>query len=445
MFKKLYFPVLIIICYGSVAAQTLSQFEKAGLVDLLIDKTGKYHAVFQENPDNGKPTFIYYTSSANKGVSWTKPVNLSNDNSGNGAGYPRIVQDVAGNIYAIWKRYGNKNSNYPEPSVILDGAGGYSLGTLFYKVLHGGGWSQAIQLNELEQAQNSWFATVTPRGEVMVFWTQLSPESVKNNWKTWYYADYLRVAALNGTSHSAFTDLNKPSAPAYAGGAPPKEGAINLNGFVDNNNLPHFVYEEVHDNMQQVKYFNGKAVEIIYSYPKYSTNNTFNYPPALLIDDIGVEHIIFKPSPSTLESEQVWDYIPSTKKTNIIAAIQKKGVFISSFQAYQGPAGEMAVAVHAGQYSASTECYGTFYKKGVWKNIGLTKNAAKENFFHTEFIGLGGYPTSLSTITRYNSQFAKIAWDAQGKKAMLMNVAAYWTGGAYSTSSPSIVFSQLDK
>lgn len=442
--KKLLALFFLCSFFYNSFGQTLSQFEKAGLVDLLIDKSGKYHAVFQESPDYGKPTFIYYASSVNKGATWSKPVNISNDNSGNGAGYPRILQDVAGNIYAIWKRYGNKKSNYPVPSVILDGPGGYTFGTLFYKVLQGGGWSEAVQLNENEQAQNSWFATVTPRGDVMIFWTQLSPESIKNSWSMWYYADYLRVVALNGTSHSAITDLNTPAAPAYPGGAPPQEGAINLNGYVDANNIPHLVFEEVHDNMQQIKYFDGKLSEVIYSYPKFSTYNNFNSPAAILVDDKGTEHIIFKSAASTLESEQIWDYNPATKKSTVLAAIQKQGVSISTFQASQGPAGQMVITFQAGTVGGSFECFGSFYKNGLWTNAGLTKNAAKEKFFHKEFTGLGGYPTSLSTLTRYNSQFTTIAWDAQGKKVMLMNVAAYWTGGAYSTSSPSIIFSKLE-
>lgn len=132
--------------------QKISQFEKAGFCDFLIDKNGVYHAVFQESPDNGKPLFIYYTTSANKGASWSKPITLSNDNTGNGAGYPRILQDRSGNIYAIWKRYGNTATQYPEPNPLLDGPGGYQSGTLFYKVLIGGTWSNQVQLNELQKA-----------------------------------------------------------------------------------------------------------------------------------------------------------------------------------------------------------------------------------------------------------------------------------------------------
>ena len=179
-FPILLFGVLLLssLCaYTKLQGQPISQFERAGLCDLLVDKNGVYHTVFQESPAGDKPTFIYYAASFNKGATWTKPVNISNDNSGNGAGYPRILQDAKGFIYAIWKRYGNKASQYPIGGLLLDGPGGYGEGTLFYKVLHGGGWSEAVQLNEVEEAQNSWFATVSPQGSVYVFWLQVSPES----------------------------------------------------------------------------------------------------------------------------------------------------------------------------------------------------------------------------------------------------------------------------
>ena len=93
--------------------QKISQFERAGLCDFLIDKSGVYHVVFQESPDNGKPIFIYYSSSSDKGESWSKPIALSNDQTGNGAGYARILQDGKGDIYAIWKRYGNTDFTGP--------------------------------------------------------------------------------------------------------------------------------------------------------------------------------------------------------------------------------------------------------------------------------------------------------------------------------------------
>ncbi|RZM20963.1 MAG: exo-alpha-sialidase [Pedobacter sp.] len=427
------------------AQQKISQFERAGLCDLLIDKAGVYHAVFQESPAIGKPMFIYYSSSANKGASWSKPVNISNDNTGNGAGYPRILQDGSGRIYAIWKRYGTTTSRYPIPDVILDGPGGYTVGTIFYKTLSGNNWSNAVQLNESEGAQNTWFATLTPQGTVQVYWAQASPESIKNNWLTWYFCDFLRCTTLNGSAHTGFVDLSTPSQPAYAGGAPPKEGAINLQGYVDQSGVPHLVFEEAPVDVQVIKYFDGKTTKIVYTYPLYNAGNTFHYPAKLLVDERGTDHLLFKPSPATLESEQIWDMNLATNQTNILAAIQKKGVTISNFQAVQGPGGSMAVTFEAGTISGNTEAYGSYYQGGSWKNVALTNNAGKEEFFTTEFRGLGGYRTTLSTLTKYNSKFGAVAYDGSGKKSMLMTIAAYWSAGGYNTSDPSIVFVPIDR
>jgi hypothetical protein len=432
-------------CEKVQAQQKISQFERAGFCDFLIDKSGVYHAVFQESPDFGKPTFIYYSTSNNKGESWSKPITLSNDNSGNGAGYPRILQDGRGQIYAFWKRYGKTAAQYPVKEVTLDGPGGYTLGTLYYKVLSAGTWSNAIQLNEVEGAQNSWFASVSPQGNVHVFWTQVSEESLKNNWLSWYYCDFLRTVTLNGTVQSEFADMNTPSKPAYARGAPPKEGAINLDGYVDKDNIPHFIYEDIDDNVQQLKYFDGKSTRVVYKYPKFTTGNSFNNPAKLMVDEKGQDHIVFKPHASTLESEQIWDINLATNKTVVLASIQKKGVQILGFQATQGPKGKIAITFEAGSVGANTEAFGLYYENGKWTSVGLTKNASKEDFFTTTFIGLGGYRTSISTLTRYNSTFGSVAYDASGKKSMLMTISAYWTTGAYSTSSPSLVYLPIDK
>jgi hypothetical protein len=449
-FNLLVFCFLLAACSNSsdianAQGQKISQFEKAGYCDFLIDKSGVYHAVFQETPDFGKPLFIYYTSSANKGATWSKPITLSNDNTGNGAGYPRILQDGNGKIYAIWKRYGNTDSQYPEPNPTLDGPGGYQTGTLFYKVLNGGTWSSQVQLNELQRTQNSWFASITPAGKVCVFWTQSNPAlATKTSNIMWYYCDYLRVATLDGIGHSAYVDINKPQ-PLEAYGYPAiKKGAINLSGYVDKTNMPHLLYCDNIDGVMRIKYFDGKAERIVYSYPKYNEPNTFNNPPKLLIDEKGIDHLVFLPSPKTLESEQVWDINLATNQTAVLTQIQKSGISILGFQANQGPNGAMAVTFEAGGYSTNTEAYGMFYSNGTWKNVGLTNNAAKEKFFYKEFDGLGGYRTYISNLTKYNSQFGSVAYDAAGHKAMLMTIAAYWIGSSFSISSPSVVYLPLE-
>ncbi|MDQ6814064.1 MAG: glycoside hydrolase [Bacteroidota bacterium] len=427
----------------------ISQFESAGLCDLLIDNTGNYHVVFQERPGNGKPVFIYYSNSANKGVTWSKPVNLSIDNTGNGAGYPRILQDGTGNIYAIWKRFGNSKADYPERDPILEGPGGYTMGTIYYKVLTGGTWSQQQQINETEQTQNAWFATVTPQGKVAVFWLQLGADAIKYKFSGEVYCDYLRVASLNGSSHSAIVDLNKPAsvAPGAYSSTLLQQGGRNLQGYVDNANLPHLLYADWKDNMQQLLYFDGKAERVVYKYPKYGTYNTFNYPAKLLLDDKGVDHAFLLPDATTLESEQLWDINLATNQRTPLVSIDEKGKKIYDFQASQGPRGSMAITIDVGGAAGgNTEALGAFYEKGKWSKMMLTNNASKEKFFYKEFDNSPYYGrTYIASLTKYNSQFSSVAWDQAGKKSMIMTLSAYWSSGGLSTASPSIIFLPIDK
>jgi hypothetical protein len=247
----LLFSILIISCSGpgsSADAQgkPVSQFHMAGLCDLLIDKTGVYHAVFQETPAIGKPKFIYYASSTNKGTSWSTPITLSNDNHGNGSGYARLIQDGKGIIYAIWKRYGNTASEYPVPDPLLDGPGGIVQGTIFYKVLNGGTWSAPVQLNEIEGSQLAWFATVAANGVVFVVWSQDNPATLSMSSQNPRNADYLRGASLNGTSHSAYVDITKPIQPDPGLSFPARqEGKWNLDGYFDNAGVLHYIYTTV--------------------------------------------------------------------------------------------------------------------------------------------------------------------------------------------------------
>ena len=183
------------------------------------------------------------------------------------------------------------------------------------------------------------------------------------------------------------------------------------------------IYEWAPEDVRQILYFDGTQSRIVYSYPKYKDGNTFHSPPKLLVDENGNDHVIFLPSPATLESEQVWDINLATNQTNVLTAIQQSGVRITGFQAAQGPGGQMAATIEVYGGSSNTEAYGMFYNKGVWKNVGLTNNAAKEKFFTKDFIGLGGYLTNISTLTQYNSTFASVAYDADGNKKMLMTIA----------------------
>ena len=164
-------------------------------------------------------------------------------------------------------------------------------------------------------------------------------------------------------------------------------------------------------------------------------------PPRLLYDEKGLDHVIFQPSASTLESEQLWDLTPINKQKNILADIQAKGIRIAGFQANQAEGGKMNIAIQAGDLSNSTEAYGFFYANGKWDKRGLTKNAAKENFVYAQLTPL----TYLATITKYNAKHGAVALNKEGKKKMVMTLNAQWSSGGYSVSNPSLIFIHLDK
>ncbi|MBS1504534.1 MAG: hypothetical protein JST32_20910, partial [Bacteroidetes bacterium] len=350
-FNLLLIAILFLSCSGSTGTSAnpnddatangseptkISQFDRAGFSDFLIDKNGVYHAVFQESPAIGKPTFIYYSASVNKGASWSKPVVLSNDFTGNGSGAPRLLQDAGGKIYAIWKRWGS-SSGYPVADDIMDGPGGYRVGTLFYKVLDGGAWSNQVKINEKDVQQGSWFATVAPSGGVYVFWTQLYPQS---RIADWLHCDWLRMAALNGTN-ATFRDITPP--PAMPSGpyanANKTDGGINLEGYIDRVGKVHMVYEDNINDTQEIKYFDGQTQKIVYTYPKWKQGNTFNNPGRLLFDEKGHDHLIFLPCPATLDSEQLWDMDLTANKTNVLTSVEKPDVRFKSFQVTQGLGG----------------------------------------------------------------------------------------------------------
>ncbi len=433
----------------TAADAKISQFEMAGYCDFLIDKAGTYHVVFQENPAIGKPVFIYYSSSTDRGNSWSKPVNLSNDDTGNGASYARILQDGTGTIYAIWKRFGNTANQYPVGDVTLDGPGGYDLGTVFYSVLGDGAWSQPIRINETQATQATWFATVTPQGQVAVFWSQLGPAAIEAGSLRGYrtYCDYMRSAVLTGSTPGPISDYTKPWAPTQQYEQMPQQGYMNLDGYVDAAGKAHLLYEQkLADDIQQVIYFNGQTSRVVYSYPKYSTNNTFNNPARLLVDEKGVDHVIVLPLASTLESEQVWDINVATNQKTIIFNFQDSGSHISGFQARQGPDGKMAVVVEANLKSLNnTEAYGCFYENGAWQFGGLTKNASKDDFRMTDVRlddGLIGY---FASLTEYRSSFASVSWGPDGRKSMAMTLTAHWVGSTVSVDNPSVIYVPIDQ
>ena len=442
--KRLILFVFGIVLFAPAAIQaqgvTISQFQKATYSDLLIDSSGTYHAVFLESPAIGKPRFVYYSTSSNGGRGWSKPVTISNDGTGNGSSAPRLIQDRSGTIYAIWKRWGTKESRYPVPDTILEGTGGSSIGTLFFVTLGGAAPGEPVMIGEREETVISWFPTLDQNGAVTIVWSQVSEESAKNNWRSSLYADWIRAARLSGGSVGQIASLTNPAPPPYKGGAPPANGVNNLHGYITPSGSLRFIAERVIDKSQTIIYWDGRGFKSVYAYPKFTTFNNFNNPARLLYDENGKDHIVFEPAASTLESEQIWSVEAATGKRTVLVSLQDDGVEIEGMQAYQGPGGRMTVAFQAGKLSEANEGFLCAYTAGVWKIYGITKNAAKGSFSYREFPFNGSYIPVLGALKRYDTTFIAIAHDREGNRKALMTVSEYFSTGAFSTSSPSVIY-----
>lgn len=343
-------------------------------------------------------------------------------------------------MYALWKRYGSSTARYPVDDAILEGIGGYNPAALFYSAVTGGAPSTPRKVIDKEEAIVSWFPTLDPSGTVTLVWSQISDESHQNNWKVWYYADWIRTAKLQGGAVGNVTSVTRPKPPVYKGGAPPDEGFMNLHGYIAPEGTLHFIAERIKDKGQTIYYSDGRSLKPIYFYPKSTSFNTFNNPPRLLVDRIGKEHVILKPDSSMLEAEEIWDIEPSTGKKTVLVAIQQQGVGLKGLQAYQGPGGMMTVAFQAGRLSESSEAFLCVYSEGAWKSFGITKNSVKSDYLYKEFPFNGSYRPTLSTLRRYDSKFVTVFYDKAGGRKMLMTLSEYFSTGSFATESPSVVF-----
>ena len=81
----------------------LTQYDRGSYCDLAVGPDGKLHAIFSDQPAADKPVYLYYRTSSDDGNTWSAPTNLSDDESGNAAGYARVQFDAQGRLYAVWK------------------------------------------------------------------------------------------------------------------------------------------------------------------------------------------------------------------------------------------------------------------------------------------------------------------------------------------------------
>ncbi|MBI3881016.1 MAG: exo-alpha-sialidase [Verrucomicrobia bacterium] len=422
----------------SAAMVKLTQFDHAEFCDLAVGADGTLHAVFTDRPDLTKPTYAYYRASTDGGKSWSPANNLSDDESGNDAGFARLVIDGKGRLYALWK--------YVRKDELLDGPGGGARGILVYRCLEGGAWSKRVPLGDAKVATFSWFPALAPDGVLHVIWSQHALDN-PSTYVTSAYANWVRQAALNGASAGSAKDLIVPKPlltdekikamraagqrVPYEETVPRQNGLINLHGYADAKGVAHFVAE--HPGIQdgpsaqqtgrQIVVWDGAKLTPVYAFQKYQTYNNFNNPPALVQDKAGKPHLIRAPEKSEkpcvrdypVEGEALGDFV------NVIMPKSGPGK-LANWQVHPLPGGRIAVTAalsEKGGYDPDDlELYVSFSNgDGKWSEPArVTSNQSQQSGFSKETVA----GNTIGALKSYKPRFAAVAVGKDGKPCLLM-------------------------
>jgi hypothetical protein len=386
----------------------LSQYEKAGGSASVITPDGTWHAVFQERSDHGKPVFVFHRFSRDHGVTWSAPENISNDGTGNGAGFPKMARDAQGNVYAAWIRFGGNGSAVTD--VLLDGPGGYQSGTLTLRRWSGGHWGPLQTLGTAMKVASFCFFKGAD-GAPHVLWMD--------------EAGALTQAA-SGTGNSGVV---APAASIPADN--PNTRPSGLSAVTGSRGNLMFTAERKFENMQQLVFWSGGQVRVLASDPKYETRNTFHHPAQLFADRGGQLHVVYLPNPKMTERQQLWDIDPASGRHQVIFEARTGEETIQSFQV----TAENGVAQLIMEWSAkpaivaqSTELVALSFN-GTWSEAhGLTGNSRAEKFFFKDM----PLASDLSMSTKYHARHASVAMDADGKPHVLGTIEALYTFGSSS-------------
>jgi hypothetical protein len=418
----------------------LTQYDRAEFCDLAVGPDSKLHAVFTDQPAYDKPKYLYYRASTDGGKTWSEAVNLSDDESGNGASYGRLIFDGQGRLYAVWK--------YVGASELLDGPGGNANGLLVYRAMEGGAWSKRVPLGDAKVPSYSWFVAADPKGAVHVVWSQVAKDALAAvGWSTSAYADLVREATLEGASVAGVKDVIAPKpiltkeqqaqiraaghSPNYEDTRPKNEGLINLRGYVDGQGAVHFVAESPgvqsgpssQQTGRQIVLWDGAKLSPLYSFDKYKTFNIFNNPPALLVDAAGKQHLIRAPEKS--EKPCVRDYpVEGTELGDFVNIIEPKAGpgALANWQAHQLPGGRMAVTAALSQKGGynpeDTELYFSISDgNGKWSEPAPVSNSrAKKSSFSKDTVA----GNAVAAVYEYRPRFASVAVGKDGKTCLLV-------------------------
>lgn len=455
----------------------LSTYGRSLYCSLAQAPDGTLHAIYTDQPDGLRNSYLYYRASTDNGATWSEPKNLSDDESGLSCYFDQVRVDGKGRVYAIWKYL-------TAASDTLDGPGSACCGILAYRCLEGGNWSKTVRLSTKNVPSTSFFAAVAPDGNVNLIWAAGTPD---RDWAPWggvqnQDAGLIRQAVLDGaaapTPRTLITPRHVPTPAevdaAHAAGhdIPPAdrverhEGLWNLRGYVDKSGLAHFVGEHfqeygIESGSPKNYYveFDGHALHKLWT---VENAINLNNPPMLLVDAAGKEHLIR--TPENAERMAVRDYAIADGEigdhVDIVGPDKPEGAVVN-WQAAALPGGRMAVTCAVSQKGGwdpdDVELYvSTTDAGGKWsKPVCVTNNAARRAFMSKQ-TAAGGVMTS----DRYQPAFAETIALKDGGLGLLMvnknistlgvtNNAISGSGKVYgmlasgSTAAPWVFFKKL--
>lgn len=378
----------------------LSKYGMAQYCSIATGPDGTIHALFTDSTAIGKPHYVWYRASTDGGTTWSDAKNLSDDESGLGAGWCQVKVDGSGRPYAIWK--------YIDESTALDGPGGRSGGVLAYRCLDGGSWTKARRFGDKHQPVVAWFAADGPDHKVNLLYTQVQPDVDLDGRGSPppQMADNLTQLVLDGgngpQSTPIFTAKPLPTkAEIEAAHVAGKDltyeqqnvrydGLWNLRGYIAADGRPHFIgetYKATSQDPQRIVRYDGQSLAKFYDYKGYLGYNTFNHPPALVRAADGKEHFVRKPEKAA--SELIRDYPVENGEpadpTDVIANdSDRTKIFDWDVTGLaDGRIAAMAALSPKGMYDDACDLYVAIGDgRGKWtKPINVTDNDARAKFF----------------------------------------------------------------
>jgi hypothetical protein len=212
---------------------------------------------------------------------------------------------------------------------------------------------------------------------------------------------------------------------------PRPDELINLRGQVSPDGTARFVAEQpglrdgpssTHTG-RRIVLWDGARLVTLYTFAKFLTLNTFNDPPALLIDAAGKQHLLR--APEKAEKPCVRDYpVERGELGDPVDVVRPKAGpgAILNWQAHQLACGRMAVTValsHKGGYNpGDTEVYVSYSDgDGKWSEpVSVTPRGVEKGAAG----GAGARSNPVTMVVESRPRFASLTLGKDGKPCFLL-------------------------